>query len=80
MTDKKVVMYSAEWCAYCRSLTQKLDALDVKYEIKDVDKPGIREEMNGLTDNNQTIPVLFVGDSYWVNPDMKVLSEQFNNK
>jgi glutaredoxin len=70
-------MYSAVWCAYCRSLKQKLDSMDVLYTIKDVDNPEIREEMNKKTNNNQTIPVLFVGDNYWVNPDMNVLHEQF---
>ena len=76
MSDKEIVMYTADWCVYCASLKQMLDSFNVKYTEKDVDKPGIREEMNSKTDNNQTIPVLFIGDKYWVNPSITVLKEQ----
>jgi len=42
--------------------------MNVEFDYKDVDDEGVREEMNAKTDNNQTIPVLFVGDVYKVNP------------
>jgi glutaredoxin len=77
--DNEVVVYSAPWCAYCQSLKKKLDQMNVKYIEKDVDEPGIREEMNEKTDNNQTIPVLFIRDKYWVNPNFSVLNEQFKS-
>jgi mycoredoxin len=76
--SKQVVVYSAPWCGYCRSLKLKLDAKNVEYTEKNVDDIGMREEMNEKTNNNQTIPVLFVGEDYWVNPDISVLNEQFN--
>jgi glutaredoxin len=76
--NKNVVVYSAPWCAYCRSLKQKLDAKNVDYKEKNVDDPGVREEMNEKTNNNQTIPVLFIGEEYWVNPDISVVNEHFN--
>lgn len=75
--SKKVVVYSAPWCPYCVALEKKLKAMDVPYDYKNVDEPGIREEMNEKTDNNQTIPVLFIEDKYWVNPGVDVLAEQF---
>ena len=74
---KKVTVYSAPWCPYCVALEKKLKALEVEYEYKNVDDDGVREEMNARTDNNQTIPVLFVGEQYWVNPSIVVLLEQF---
>lgn len=73
----KPVVYSAPWCPYCVALEKKLKAMNVEFEYKNVDEPGVREEMNAKTDNNQTIPVLFVGEQYWVNPDISVLQEQF---
>jgi mycoredoxin len=76
MNGEEVVMYTADWCVYCRSLKQKLDSFSINYTEKDVDEPGVREEMNSITDNNQTIPVLFIGDNYWVNPSIAVLKEQ----
>jgi len=72
-----VTVYSAPWCPYCVALEKKLTSMDVDFTYKNVDEPGVREEMNAKTDNNQTIPVLFVGEQYWVNPDARVLAEQF---
>ena len=73
----EVVLYSAPWCPYCVMLEKKLKVMDILFLYKNVDEPGIREEMNKKTDNNQTIPVLFIGEQYWINPGMKVLAEQF---
>jgi glutaredoxin len=58
-------------------LKQKLNIFGVIYQEKNVDDEGIREEMNKKTDNNQTIPVLFIGEKYWVNPSFQTLQEQF---
>jgi glutaredoxin len=76
--DRFVELYSAEWCPYCRALEKKLDSRGVQYVYKDVDEPGVREEMNKRTDNNQTIPVLFVNGQYKVNPNEADLKELFN--
>jgi glutaredoxin len=51
---------------------------DVDYELKDVDDPAIREEMNQKADGNQTIPTLVIDDSYYVNPSVAVLKKLFN--
>ena len=73
----KVTVYSAPWCPYCVVLEKKLHAMGIEFVYSNVDEPGVREEMNAKTDNNQTIPVLFVGEQYWVNPSISVLQEQF---
>ncbi len=72
-------MYGATWCSYCRALKKKLDSIGISYQYKDVDDPGIRAEMNAKTENNQTIPVLFVGTDYWINPGQEILDAQFSN-
>jgi len=53
-----VTIYSATWCAFCRSAKEYLNKLGVKYDVKDVDNdPGAGEE--SITKSNQTgIPVL----------------------
>ena len=76
----KPLVYGAPWCPYCVTLLKKLDSMGVEYDHKNVDDDGVREEMNAKTENNQTIPVLFVGEEYWVNPDFKVLQEQFQKQ
>ena len=73
--SEAVVIYSAPWCVYCRALKMKLNAMKVSYKEKNVDEPGIQEEMNSKTNGNQTIPVLFIGDQFWVNPDDATLRE-----
>lgn len=75
MVEKKIQMYGAEWCSYCRALKQKLDQREVDYDYIDVDQPENRTEMNNRTDGNETIPVLFVDESYKVNPSDAELDE-----
>jgi len=36
-TDKTVIVYGAEWCAFCHQAMQYFDKLGVKYEYKNVD-------------------------------------------
>ena len=75
--DKEVVVYSADWCPYCLTLKRWLDSKDIAYCEKNVDELGVRAEMNGKTNGNQTIPVLFIDDEYWVNPSKEILANQF---
>ena len=74
----KPILYSADWCAYCQMTKKWLAKNDVDYELKDVDDPAIREEMNQKADGNQTIPTLVIDDAYYVNPSVPVLKKLFN--
>ncbi len=67
--NPKPIVYGAHWCPYCNTLESKLQEMGVEFEYKNVDEDGVREEMNQITDGNQTIPVLFVGEDFAVNPD-----------
>jgi len=53
-----VTIYSATWCAFCRSAKDYLDKLGVKYTVKDIDEDeGAGEE--SIQKSNQTgIPVI----------------------
>lgn len=79
MSGQSVTMYGAEWCGFCRALKQKLDSRDIEYNYIDVDENGNRKEMNDKTDGNETIPVLFVGDRYKINPSDEELNEMLND-
>lgn len=74
--SKQPVIYSADWCGYCVVLKNFLDSKGISYEIRDVDEPGVREEMNQRTDGNQTIPTMFIGDEFWVNPNKSIIAEK----
>jgi glutaredoxin 3 len=53
-----VTVYSATWCAFCRSAKDYLDKLGIKYTVKDVEHDkGAAEE--SMSKSQQTgIPVL----------------------
>lgn len=75
--SSKIILYGAPWCPFCVSLKSKLDKRNIKYVDKNVDDDIIRAEMNALTADNQTIPVLFVGNNYKINPSEQDLKEIF---
>ncbi len=58
-TTPSVIVYSAEWCAYCKTEKQYLDKLGVSYTVKDIEKtPGAQEELAAKTGGKaQGIPV-----------------------
>ena len=37
MTSKHVIVYSADWCAFCHAVQDYLDKMGIKYEVKDVE-------------------------------------------
>ncbi len=53
-----VTVYSATWCAFCRTAKDYLDKLGVKYDVKDVDHDdGAAQE--SMDKSQQTgIPVI----------------------
>lgn len=61
MSDSKVIVYSAVWCAFCHAAKDYLDRLGVKYTEKDVEK----DPSAGLEAVNKSgqrgIPVLDIG-------------------
>ena len=40
--DNQVIIYSAAWCAYCKTEKEYLDKLGVKYTVRDIDGVIIR--------------------------------------
>jgi thioredoxin reductase (NADPH) len=68
----EVILYGAEWCAYCQSLKKFLDSSSVEYVYKDVDdSKTIVDEMLSLTDQNYLIPTLVVDGKPFQNPAHK---------
>ena len=60
----KVVMYTAEWCPYCRRAEALLRAKGVEIEKIDVDaQPDRRAEMQRRS-NQRTVPQIWIGDTH----------------
>lgn len=52
-----VILYSADWCGYCRQAKRHLEDRDVPYELRDVDVPATKAELLART-GGKGIPVL----------------------
>ena len=56
-SNRSVVLYSADWCGYCRQARRHLEDRRVPYELRDVDVPATKEELLART-GGKGIPVL----------------------
>ncbi len=58
MTDSNIIVYGAEWCAFCHTAMQYFDKLGVTYKYVDVDKDPVAG-MAGVEKSGQRgIPVI----------------------
>jgi glutaredoxin 3 len=55
----EVLLYYADWCAYCRKAKACLDRRRVAYQLRDVDIPAVRRELVEKT-GQRGIPVIEV--------------------
>lgn len=59
-TPDRVILYSADWCGWCRKAKRHLDGLGIDYEIRDIDIPANLDDLVAKT-GQKGIPVLDVG-------------------
>ena len=57
--NDQVIVYSAAWCAYCKTEKEYLDKLGVKYTVRDIDEDeGAMDELLAkVDDKSSSIPV-----------------------
>jgi glutaredoxin len=63
MSDDKqaVIVYGAEWCAFCHEAMRYMDKLGVKYDYRNVELNG-QDAIAAVQKSGQTgIPVLDIG-------------------
>lgn len=59
-----IVMYSADYCPYCRRVRALLDSKGVSYTVLDVDRePRLWDEIARRT-GRDTVPQIFIGDRH----------------
>lgn len=61
MSDSKVTIYTAGWCAFCHAAKEYLDKLGVKYNDKDVEKDPKNAQESVEKSHQMGIPVLEIG-------------------
>ena len=56
-TDGQVIIYSAVWCAFCKTEKQYLDSLGVSYTVRDIEEDtGAMEELQAKS-GTSSVPV-----------------------
>ncbi len=61
MASKKVVIYTTQYCPYCRAAKDLLKSQGVGFEDIDVtNSPKLREKLVGMCQGRTTVPVIFV--------------------
>lgn len=59
-----IVMYSADYCPYCRRVRALLDSKGVSYTVLDVDRePRLWDEIARRT-GRDTVPQIFIDDRH----------------
>ncbi len=56
----QIILYSADWCGWCKKAKIHLDRQGVNYQIRDIDQPQNLQELVSKT-GQKGIPVLDVG-------------------
>jgi len=56
--DAKIIVYGAEWCAFCHEAMRYFDKLNVKYVYKNVDLDGAALKETVQKSGQTGIPVL----------------------
>ncbi len=64
---KEVIVFGADWCGFCHGVRSWLEKNNIAYTYKNVDVDG-RDEMHTVMPNNETIPVVKIGNEAFVNP------------
>lgn len=79
--DQKLIVYGADWCADCVRIKSLLKQYGVGYSYKDIDSdPAIKEEMLGLVDGKNVIPVVVLNDTILQEPSNDELLIALNLK
>ena len=58
MSDAKIIIFGAEWCAFCHTAMQYLDKLKVKYTYIDIDKEPAKGQEAIDKSGQRGIPVI----------------------
>lgn len=78
--DSKVIVYGAEWCAFCHEAMRYLDSKSVEYEYKNVEQDP-NDARAAVEKSGQTgIPVIDIGGTIIVGFDRPRIDETLKDK
>jgi len=80
MNDSKIIIYGAEWCAFCHEAMRYLDGLKVGYTYKNVDL-SIDDAKAAIEKSGQTgIPVIDMDGTIIIGFDRQKLDATLKEK
>jgi glutaredoxin len=78
--DSNVIVYGAEWCAFCHEARRYLDTLGVKYTYKNVEH-DVNDARAAVDKSGQTgIPVLDIGGTIIIGFDRPRIDAALKDK
>lgn len=62
---KKIVLYSAQTCGFCRAAKSLLDDKGISYKEIDISSdPELRGQMMTKANGSRTVPQIFINDAH----------------
>jgi glutaredoxin 3 len=78
--DSKIIIYGAEWCAFCHQAMRYLDDLGVKYTYKNVDMNPV-DAREAVEKSGQTgIPVIDIDGTIIIGFDRPKIDDALKAK
>ena len=78
--DSKIIIYGAEWCAFCHEAMRYLDSLNVKYVYKNVEH-DMNDARAAVEKSGQTgIPVIDMDGTIIVGFDRPRINQTLKDK
>lgn len=78
--ESKIIIYGAEWCAFCHEAMRYLDGLDVKYTYKNVEL-NMDDARAAVEKSGQTgIPVIDMDGTIIVGFDRPRINQTLKDK
>ena len=78
LTGKEFVMFSTDWCGYCKRLKRQLDEVGITFrEINVEQEPDSADFVEQVNGGNRVVPTLLFSDgSSLTNPSVIAVKEK----
>jgi mycoredoxin len=81
MSERRLTIYSTQWCGYCHRLMKQLDREDVGYDVVDIEHDEAAAEfVMSVNGGNQTVPtVVFPDGTALTNPSLAEVKDRLED-
>jgi glutaredoxin-like YruB-family protein len=79
-TDSKIMIYSADWCAFCHAAKRYFDSKDIAYTVKDVEEDVAFAQEAVQKSGQMGIPVIDIDGTIIVGFDRPKIDAALQDK